>query len=278
MNRASCQQSVFSNQNRLCRKATSSFIPHLSYLKRKTANRFTLIELLVVIAIIAILAAMLLPALNKAKERAYTIKCTGNFSGSGRVLAFYADDHNTYYPQRQGVSFFKKNTPGTKDVDMTNYWPGLKTTTMAYAAIGRKGVKTSAYACPSAKPEAENPTGLWKSDNFHLTQGYSICFNKSLHSDKSSGYYKSARWRYPSRLMTMADGSQTTLHYSSPFTRINNGTLERMHDRHSGGLNVLFADGHVNWLKRSEVPDNNINPGVNNKAFWNSLSTTDSWY
>ena len=255
----------------------SSFISHHSSFQRKTGS-FTLIELLVVIAIIAILAAMLLPALNKAKERAYTIKCTGNFSGSGRVLAFYADDHNTYYPQRQGVSFFKKNTPGTKDVDMTNYWPGLKTTTMAYAAIGRKGVKTSAYACPSAKPEAENPTGWWKSDNFHLTQGYSICFNKSLHSDKSSGFYKSARWRYPSRLMTMADGSQTTLHYSSPFTRINSGSLERMHDRHSGGLNVLFADGHVNWLKRCEVPDNNINPGVNDKAFWNSLSTTDSWY
>ena len=251
----------------------SSFISHHSSFQRKTGS-FTLIELLVVIAIIAILAAMLLPALNKAKERAYTIKCTSNFSGSGRALAFYADDHNTYYPQRQGISFFTKKTGVEKDVCMFNYWPGLTTTTMAYAAVGRKGVKSSPYACPSARPESENPNGFWKSDNFHLTQGYSICFSKALHADKGSSYYKSARWRFPSSLMTMADGSDTALQYASPFTRSD----QKMHARHSGGVNVLFADGHVKWMKQSEVPDNNKTSGANKKAFWDSTSETNSWY
>ena len=238
-------------------------------------SRFTLIELLVVIAIIAILAGMLLPALGKAKQYAYTTQCASNFKTSHMALTFYAEDNSDFYPQRQGISFFTKKLGVDKDVCMFNYWPGLTSTNMAYAAIGRKGVRSSPYACPAAKPEEEYPTQFWKSDNFSLTQSYSYCFNSAGdHKDPGSAYYKTTKWRYPTRLMTMTDGSDTTNMHTNPFTRSD----RKMHARHNGGLNVLFADGHVNLMKKNEIPDNKINPGAKDKAFWDSTSKTPEWF
>ena len=68
--------------------------------ERSRSGTFTLIELLIIVSIIAILAAMLLPALSKAREKANTINCASNLKGIGQMAAGYANDYGYILPSR----------------------------------------------------------------------------------------------------------------------------------------------------------------------------------
>jgi len=247
-------------------------------------NTFTLIELLVVIAIIAILAGILMPALQQARERANATGCRNNFAATGKAIAFYADDNDSYFPARNSVDIFNRQSP-RKAICMNDYWPGL-TASMRYGAIGRNDIKSSPYACPSAKASevtdsSENLT--WKNNDYYFTQGYNTRLTTAGLMSFASGifkYGKMVRWSFPSRLMTLADSTADVVFDQSPFTRVSDGNPnKRMEARHSGGVNVLFADGHVSSLRKDEVPDHNIS-SCRDKAFWHPIPSDgkSSWY
>jgi len=196
---------------------------------------FTLIELLVVIAIIAILAAMLLPALNQARERGRATSCISNLKTQGTYFIFYSDAYNGFYPA------VNKNGRWTEQLRKI---AGLPYT---WDTLTRENVRP--LVCPSANNFTES--NAW--NYLNRTYGYNPCLGSGWWSETSypstkripglhtGGPYLPPTANRPGDILVLADSWH--VNDQKPWYRFADDTL--IYPVHSGKANSLFFDGHV---------------------------------
>ncbi len=217
-------------------------------------HRFTLIELLVVIAIIAILASMLLPALNQARGSAHGASCVNNLKQMAAANLMYANDHGVLCPIKHPtlVNSFYQWFYGLAPVAMSGNSYDLSRGGYLHTYLGDK---TKSTLCPSWAIAANIPNPAAASN----TGGYGynrLTFSSTVNdSDKSisNGRTKPGAVKRPSAIIMFADSAMgsaptgTAILVAKGFGMMDtNGTL---HFRHRGGANAAWVDGHVSAVR-----------------------------
>lgn len=205
---------------------------------------FTLIELMVVIAICMILTAMMLPALNKAKEKAREMKCLSNMKNIYLSQLGYINDSNEYIsPISPG-----KDTNGVADY----YWTNLVSSYMGFPGSTRNEFRdnirpeNSPYFCPSQIPQkAKNSVGNPNCYPSYGLNGYLAGGGCSPGADPAVSA-KISSIKKQSKAVLFADVQNGAANPDAGYRTLISAYLT---SRHSSGFNCLWLDGHISKSK-----------------------------
>ncbi len=253
-------------------------------------RKFTLIELLVVVAIIAILAGLLLPALNKARATAQAIKCLGNIAQIGKAAMLYSDDN-----KEMPVTYRNGATASTssqfsyyESLSVGMLAPYLKTNKNIYLGgirIGSDKSRTvSSLSCPARKYD---PVLTGSSQDL---AGYGLNYNANnlgnlplvkIAVPSRSAYFGEAYYNMP--FITYTTGTTD----GTPVFPHSNGIFQETHRFSDASLvnvpgrgNFLFYDGHAASIDRRQVPSTHKTTYGACSSFWapNKINNwNDSW-
>ena len=228
--------SYFISMSSIARRAEED---HISHLKRKMPRCFTLIELLVVIAIIAILAAMLLPALSKARDSANRTYCMGNERQISLAILQYTTDFNDWFPPQTSKNKAIVNYTG----DIIGWVTRLEDSGL----VGKgsdysRNLKNNLpyFWCKQALRKIPGGGGI------PYLNEISYGFNIMLSSFNTNRPVKLKEVRHPSRIVMLTETSREGVMQDAGAMNGSEGNVTRRHNDHSPWVMVDGASRMMN--------------------------------
>jgi prepilin-type N-terminal cleavage/methylation domain-containing protein/prepilin-type processing-associated H-X9-DG protein len=229
------------------------------------AGAFTLIELLVVIAIIAILAAMLLPALSKAKDKAWSVACLNNLKQLENCWHLYALDHNDFLPPNNSIADINTGNAMASAVTWCSNYARFDTDPVGIrnGLLFQYNTSLPIYHCPADHSTVETPAGVKLGQTRWRSYNMSLCINGAPEldpyswSNPSFKKYTDIRNPGPAALWVFVDVHEDEIFDSTfgmPATQYWGDARvwwDVPANRHNQGANLSFGDGHAeHWRWR----------------------------